>query len=416
MHRKVNMSKRKHEFEETKQEKTKRARAGINDLSEQKDKRAWIIKPENVFVGVFENIPSRWFNEKASSSFDSYFRYLLDTDLIYDVMNLKNKTLGYTNAEGKKIVQYLESLVSEKQDLVWENTRPKIRKFWPIVALRHNTANESVESILKYGLLTYIESAHKGDIRLVGADQSYRRPGDEYLKKGQGTGFAGVYFTTIYDYNQAKAYREHRYNEVSLYIDPYILNRYDFHVNTLDNFGRISPEITYSRRNFADLLDRLMVLTIGEIIFHNQVEPVFIKHMNGYDKDDLKDEKLLSRVQELEAKVKSANFYEQNQKIIDQVYVPLLRDDKYPPRFCTTKVTFEDRAATFFKTARNCGFSDLEIQDPKFDETREINKRYEEMSLGTRPITPTIYYPPYEDSPVLDFDSESYEIFRKRVT
>jgi hypothetical protein len=424
----------------------------------------WMKTKGNVYIAD----GSRWFNAKSLATEDKYLEFLLETDLICDVMNLRDKRLGFKGVQGRKTIEYLHALMKQEAltGLVTKHVHERpIRKFWPIVALRHNTDAAALTSIFKDGLMTPLEIA-----RSLGSGEQKAIQGADYDTTIQATdvdqavdrfkhGFIGIYTQGFMDRNLAGMFESRQYSvgkdPVSLFLDPYLLNRFDFHLNSQDDSGSVS-DYTISRAVLPDYLDRLGVLDgygLGEIVFHNTIEPAFVKHVHFHkrttsvtsvppgvgksfgvprpDEVDEAEEQEKGEDKEAAAAIDVGNdekkyprpqqtvFYETDKAILRQVYIPSLTNVKlHPPRFCSrvtaTSADGNLDAMVYFKIGCNCGLKGTDMDPDKVH--LQILNQSGQIASGKMPLPPTKYFPPYSKLPIDPDDEAAYSEFVERYT
>lgn len=372
-------------------------RVASEELKQGREKKR---KVEQLFTSVQISIYSRWYCEECKS-YQDYLEYLLATDLIYDVENLRTKKLSSlsndeSNDDSKIILGYLEKVMQDTE-FIEKHTSFKLRKYWPIIGLKHNTSKKNIDSIVKNGLFTPIEIASMGTIDSYGADRHIDAKESKYYLEQIADGssaFPGIYVTAIRINSEQEDLQGQNYSKnYTVILDPYLLNRRDYHVNVLDDYGRILDK-TFSYQNIADLLDHLEEYRIGEIIFHNHIEPIFIKKV-WKRKDNYDDE---------EEYPTETSYYDSDPS---RAYLKLLDKAKYSPRFCTISFDMHNKSA-LFRVARNC-----QVKPEEADQTwQDIRKKYKEFVLANTFPEP-MYYPPFtsEYSPLSMEDEQEFEKF-----
>lgn len=365
-------------------------------------------KVERLFESVYIDTESRWFCEECKT-YQQYLDYLLQTDLIYDVDNLRTKSLD-ASKEADTTLQYLEKLFQDDK-FIDKHTPPKLLKFWPIIGLKHNTSEKNIDSIVKHGLFTPLEIATMGTISSYGADREMKLEDKKYHLERiaeRGGAFPGIFLTAIRQGYEREDLQGQNYStDYTIILDPYLLNRNDYHINLRDQYGQISQD-TFSRKNIADLLDHLgSGYSIGEIVFHNHIEPEFIKKV-WKRKRRASFKKALSTAAKIGATEEEyptePTFYD----LKPNKYLKLL---DHPPRFCTRNFDTSSNKA-LFRVARNC-----QVKPKDAEQTwRDIKDQYEKYVLSNK-FPESIYYPPFTDeySPLSPDDEEDYERFDKDV-
>ncbi len=354
----------------------------------------WFEDYNNIYIGPATSIDSiildvsRWYT--LAPNLDTYIAYITEQDLIYDLHQLTSYHIGYIDDQGKQICDWLSYLARSYPI----PPQPILRKFYPILGLNHITHESSLPSILKNGIFTGLELAQQTTVPYIGFD-TRRMEGGTY----SAISFPGAYFSAITDLSSDLP--PFGSDRALIIVDPYVLNRFDYHINPRDNFGKIMVG-TYSRPTLPHMLDRLPYFRIGEMVFHNRVEPEFIRSIITdvyYDDPRVTDDFHYS----------SMPYYETNSSIIRDIYTPLISESR-PIRFCTTYQDFTRPG--IYKTAINCGISASEIKNTLcFDSTapecqfKVLNKLIPERGKPyAKPSTPPVYYPPFESEPFTEED------------
>lgn len=408
------------------------------DLSKMKQDnvRNWMENKKNIYIGpefyTFE--ASRWYTplsnlplpqpkgaevKELDTDEHLYEDFLLYTDLILDIQRLRGKTFGYIDNDGKRIASFLRTLQDQDNRIALlvtkrnrNSTSKNLRKYWPIVGLQHVTDSQNVKTILLEGLLTWLEIRHTETIEAVGLDLTISPP-TEWEKKDpraainklQGASFPGVYFLPVLASHLDTGFGWSYGDRVgsAIIVDPYLLNRFDYHVNAKDDHGRISDQ-TWSRETLVDLLDRLPLIGIGEIVFHNRIEPKYIRAVVDLDQAD---------------KYQKTPYYnDKNHAYEREILVP------HTSRFCTrwyAHDTVSNLDDLEYKTARNCHMSPREIITAGSNLGIEISKRSKIINsfvdsdgkANTDSRDQIIYFPPYSAAPLLDTPQErkAYDSF-----
>lgn len=170
---------------------------------------------------------------------------------------------------------------------------------------------------------------------------------------------------------------------IMLLIDPYILNRDDWHINSQDTNGYLSNE-TFTKHSLDLYLKSKKELP--EIIFHNKIQPEFIKGIMI----DKKNQKIIMNILKkykykiniyFTFDIKNVNFYDNS---MINTYKDIIGISNYYPRFCTGRYISEDFPAkmsieNYIKIALNCGMSEDDII--KFLEQCKKNKRQKENCI-----------------------------------
>lgn len=283
-----------------------------------------------------------------------------------------------------------------------------LRKFPPIAGLRHVTTIESLINILRYGnLFTWKEIQERKEITFVGLD--FSRSEASYPATGGYSSFPGVYFTTILDFQLGKYASEER-RHISVIVDPYVLNRYDYHINPRDMYGEIDPGNTYSRPSIDELLPRLEKdYKIGEIVFHNRISIDFIKAI--LVSDELGTNWLLSKLREngldkysylvKNERYQSAPYYETDEKILKSpAYLALANASPSNPMtaFCTSMIGEPITSSVMAKTLINCGQNPHEMRS-KICKDKNLDNCENELYYSfyrVKGVThyPAVYFPP----------------------
>lgn len=232
-----------------------------------------------------------------------------------------------------------------------------LQKFLSIKVLVHGTRLKHLDTILKYGILNTKE-LYELKIKHFGyasAMSEYDKD-EDWKISGQ---FFGSYTTPIIkiDRNIEKYYRDD--NSILLLIDPYILNRDDWHINKYDMNGELNDE-TYSK-NTMDLYFKNIdekEIRLSEIIFHNKIQPEFIKCIlthNKKTKKILKNYKYNISVKYPTEKLQS-NYYDDSNI---NLYKNIIGNNNYFPRFCYSYIdqTNLNSFHIYIKIAINCGMS-----------------------------------------------------------
>lgn len=149
-------------------------------------------------------------------------------------------------------------------------------------------------------------------------------------------------------------------------IDPYILNRDDWHINIEDTNGTLLEQ-TYTKDTF-DLYLKEKKISFEEIVFHNKIQPEFIKGILMDNKNNLDYVNSLIKynykidIYTEKSKLKS-NYYDNS---MINTYKDIIGNMNYYPRFCFG--IFIDNAIkspisidTYIKIALNCGMSENDI-------------------------------------------------------
>lgn len=303
-----------------------------------------------------------------------------------------------------------------------------LRQFLPIVGLEHSTSLESLRGILRYGFLTKPEIfAHpeRKNIPFVGMDiqvTNVERQIEWEKKIGykESNAFPGIYFTPVMESDlgqwSAPRYRK-RY---TIIVDPYILNRWDYHINPQDNYGKITDE-TYSRPTIDEFLKKYG--RAGEIVFHNGIPRIFIKAVlvdeddiekvkNELDKIGLGEYKYLVK----ENTYQDKSYYETDPKILElpeykALSSPLGADKTAVPAFCTYHGDALLGDSTV-KTMVNCEITPQQIKTEICKDAEDLDRCESKLFLyvrkaGTSHHIP-IYFPPLAEANLSETDKAKY--------
>jgi len=301
-----------------------------------------------------------------------------------------------------------------------------LRKFLPIVGLEHSTSSVSLLGILRYGFLTIREIASHSERKLIpfiGLDIQYSDTSWDAPKEGNA--FPGIYFTAVYDSDLNKGSAPRYRRKISIIVDPYILNRYDYHINPKDDYGQITSS-TYSR----ETIDKFLSLgkRAGEIVFHNRISPIFIKAIltDESEIDDLKnllDKEGLSMYKYLvvEDIYQAEPYYETDQKLLSSneytaLSLPLGQDPNALPAFCTMQQKddiFE--LDNLVKTAANCGMSAQELRTVVCADSKNASEceraYYRKLNRDKTTNHVPVYFPPLEHTPLREQDLAIRDLF-----
>lgn len=291
-----------------------------------------------------------------------------------------------------------------------------LRKFLPIAGLYHATSADAMISILKNGLMTWRELLEKG-FEYSGFDLSSHPGGEEEEEEQSLPSFPGVYFSALLSQHlDGKLPKGFFGSEVALIIDPYILNRLDYHVNNMDRRGFFSTTATYSRPTLNKILPSVENgnYIIHEVVFHARVLPAFIKsiYVPGPPdeiKEILQAEGLDHFIPLVTNTIQTAPYYETDGKVLaSSEYRHLLDDNQHVPAFCTSDTS------DIIRVARNCGFSATQIRDLVGEGGNPYSRTgalYQAI-LQTPGIQqfyavpqPAVYFPPYAEAPLTKEDA-----------
>lgn len=284
------------------------------------------------------------------------------------------------------------------------------RKFLPIKVLTHVSNINSLDNILKYGILTR-EELKKLNIEYKGYASMYVEEEDESENQ-----FIGSYVSPIIDTSPKYIKEIFGYDtnsNIMLLIDPYILNRDDWHINSKDTNGYLSNE-TFTKDTLNLYLKSKKDLP--EIVFHNKIQSEFIRGIMI----DKKNEKIVKNILKkykykiniyFTYNIKNVNVY--NDSMIN-TYKDIIGNSNYYPRFCMSfyisehfdsKISIEN----YIKLALNCGMSEDDIikflEQCKKDKTSKencikqlldvIGNKYEHLNIENNKYLYPVYEPPF---------------------
>jgi hypothetical protein len=285
------------------------------------------------------------------------------------------------------------------------------KKFLPIKVLTHNSNINSLVNILKTGILTNKELhdlniEHRGYASILD---------DEEEEVEEGNQFIGTYVSPIINTNVKILEENFEIEEntnMMLLIDPYILNRDDWHINSSDVNGSL-----YKKTFTKDTIDLYFKSEhqLPELIFHNKIQPEFIKGIMI----DKKDEKLVKNIINkhkykiniyFKYKIKN-DFYDDT---MINIYKDVIGNSNYYPRFCMSRYAIdvtkdEMTPETYIKIALNCGMSEENVikflEKCKNDKTQKencirelldfINQKYLIPNIVNNKYLYPIYEPPF---------------------
>jgi hypothetical protein len=143
------------------------------------------------------------------------------------------------------------------------------KKFLPIKVLTHNSNINSLDNILKTGILTFKELhdlniEHKGYASILDEEEEEVNEGHQFI---------GSYVSPIINIsakNLKKNFEVVDNTNIMLLLDPYILNRDDWHINSSDQNGSLYNK-TFDK-NTIDLYFKTKH-HLPEVVFHNKIEP-----------------------------------------------------------------------------------------------------------------------------------------------
>ena len=294
-----------------------------------------------------------------------------------------------------------------------------LKKFLPIKVLTHNSNINSLDSILKNGILTFKELhdlniEHKGYASILDDDEE----GEE------GHQFIGSYVSPIIDTsgeNLRENFEIEPNTNIMLLIDPYILNRDDWHINSQDVNGSL-----YNKTFTKDTIDLYFKTkhNLPEVIFHNKIQPEFIRGIMI----DKRDEKIVKNILKtykykidiyfkynIKDKFKPSRdadkFYDDS--MID-TYKDIIGNSNYYPRFCANRYYIEVKKGempveTYIKIVLNCGMSEDNVikflEKCNKDKTQKENcikqlldfiySQYELPNIVNNTYLYPIYEPPF---------------------
>jgi len=305
--------------------------------------------------------------------------------------------------------------------------QPPLQKFLPIVGLRHETSPGNAIGILERGFFTWRENLQRG-VQITGLDKSVNP-----------NSFPGVYFLAVLPRELGKPLVKTKgevQNDVSIIVDPYILNRYDYHVNQHDRNGYILPGFTASHPTLALYLQRVSEEIregqplVGEIVFHNHVPASFIKAIGvktPQDSQALKKQLVERKLEQFVPLLTTtlfedkksdgySGYYETNQDVLhsntDYALLAEIAQQRgagvgiFKPAFCYADdepLYWDD--TDVIKMARNCGISAASIRDTLckdatslkacrpfvLQEIARLNKGNLRMPTHHEPV---VYWPP----------------------
>lgn len=411
----------------------------IVNLNLERNIKKWIENKNNIYIGDPVELQgetldrSRWFFK--FDEMKQYIDFLKEWDLYLDIPDLKTYNLGYATKQGFDIATALSEIYSN-YDKIFGSKKPRLRKFFPIIGLMHGLDPKVAYSVVKHGLKTWRE-LDVSKSRFVGLDIKRSKGDQRRLELGT---MPGVYFDPIFYQDRGK-FRRGR-TRCNLIVDPYVLNRRDWHVTIGDAFGAINYT-SASLDGLPHFLNRLNLkpYSVIEFVFHNQVETEFIREFidnacdffnyDEFDPDnyDSTDQVIEERVEELEKEQKKLgetwinpaghtiknSYYSTDQKIIHSVYLPLIEKPRFE-RFCLAN-SYDPKS--LFMNVKNCGMTNQEIQTLCYNVDKEEcfkrlrSEKYERSEQARfKPETDrsyTIYSFPFERTTLTTDDQKLFE-------